>query len=130
RAPELAAGRGPGPRVCRCLWPRAPPAARAAEVDQHRYDRGQHPRFALPRRGQRAAPAAGAGRAAGGGALHPARVARAEPEQLPGQRWQAAADQALRDSLVVALPVLETGFFRADQPTAASYRYQVVAGEQ
>ncbi|MFD1875462.1 peptidoglycan DD-metalloendopeptidase family protein [Hymenobacter bucti] len=47
-----------------------------------------------------------------------------------GQRWQAAADQALRDSLVVALPVLETGFFRADQPTAASYRYQVLAGEQ
>jgi murein DD-endopeptidase MepM/ murein hydrolase activator NlpD len=26
--------------------------------------------------------------------------------------------------------VLETGFFRADQPTAASYRYQVLAGEQ
>jgi murein DD-endopeptidase MepM/ murein hydrolase activator NlpD len=47
-----------------------------------------------------------------------------------GQRWQAAADQALRDSLVVALPVLETGFFRADQPTAASYRYPVLAGEQ
>jgi murein DD-endopeptidase MepM/ murein hydrolase activator NlpD len=47
-----------------------------------------------------------------------------------GQRWQAAADQALRDSLVVPLPVLETGFFRADQPTAAGYRYQVQAGEQ
>jgi murein DD-endopeptidase MepM/ murein hydrolase activator NlpD len=47
-----------------------------------------------------------------------------------GQRWQAAANQALRDSLVVTLPVLETGFFRADQPAAASYRYQVLAGEQ
>lgn len=47
-----------------------------------------------------------------------------------GQRWQLAADLALRDSLVVPLPVLETGFFRADQPTAASYRYQVLAGEQ
>lgn len=47
-----------------------------------------------------------------------------------GQRWQAAAEQALRDSLVVPLPVLETGFFRAEQPTAASYRYQVKAGEQ
>jgi murein DD-endopeptidase MepM/ murein hydrolase activator NlpD len=46
------------------------------------------------------------------------------------QRWQAAAEQALRDSLVVPLPVLETGFFRADQPTAASYRYAVKAGEQ
>jgi murein DD-endopeptidase MepM/ murein hydrolase activator NlpD len=51
-------------------------------------------------------------------------------EAALGQRWQAAADQALRDSLVVPLPVLETGFFRADQPTAASYRYQVVVGEQ
>ncbi|RZK63224.1 MAG: M23 family metallopeptidase [Hymenobacter sp.] len=50
-------------------------------------------------------------------------------EAALGQRWQAAADQALRDSLVVALPVLETGFFRPDQPTAASYRYQVQAGE-
>ena len=51
-------------------------------------------------------------------------------EAALGQRWQAAADQALRDSLVVPLPVLETGFFRADQPTAASYRYAVQAGEQ
>jgi murein DD-endopeptidase MepM/ murein hydrolase activator NlpD len=47
-----------------------------------------------------------------------------------GQRWQAAAEQALRDSLVVPLPVLETGYFRAEQPTAASYRYAVKAGEQ
>ena len=51
-------------------------------------------------------------------------------EAALAQRWQTAADQALRDSLVVLLPVLETGFFRADQPTAASYRYQVKAGEQ
>ena len=51
-------------------------------------------------------------------------------EAALSQRWQAAAAQALRDSLVVTLPVLETGFFRADQPTAASYRYPVKAGEQ
>jgi murein DD-endopeptidase MepM/ murein hydrolase activator NlpD len=51
-------------------------------------------------------------------------------EAALGQRWQAAAEQALLDSLVVPLPVLETGFFRADQPTAASYRYPVKAGEQ
>ncbi len=51
-------------------------------------------------------------------------------EAALGQRWQAAATQALRDSLVVTLPVLETGFFRADQPTAASYRYHVKEGEQ
>jgi murein DD-endopeptidase MepM/ murein hydrolase activator NlpD len=51
-------------------------------------------------------------------------------EAALGQRWQAAAEQALRDSLVVPLPVLETGYFRAEQPTAASYRYAVKAGEQ
>ena len=47
-----------------------------------------------------------------------------------GRQWQQAAAQALRDSLVVALPVQETGYFRPDQPTAASYRYPVLAGEQ
>jgi murein DD-endopeptidase MepM/ murein hydrolase activator NlpD len=47
-----------------------------------------------------------------------------------GRAWLAAADQALRDSLVVALPFTETGYFRPEQPTAASYRYAVRAGEQ
>jgi murein DD-endopeptidase MepM/ murein hydrolase activator NlpD len=47
-----------------------------------------------------------------------------------GRAWLAAADQALRDSLVVALPFAETGYFRPEQPTAASYRYAVRAGEQ
>ena len=47
-----------------------------------------------------------------------------------GRAWIAAADQALRDSLVVALPFAETGYFRADRPSAASYRYAVRAGEQ
>lgn len=46
-----------------------------------------------------------------------------------GRQWQQAAAQALRDSLTVTLPVLETGYFRAEQPTAASYRYAVRAGE-
>ncbi len=46
-----------------------------------------------------------------------------------GQQWQRAADLALRDSLTVTLPVLETGYFRPEQPTAASYRYAVRAGE-
>lgn len=46
-----------------------------------------------------------------------------------GQSWQAAAERALRDSLVVTLPFTETGYFRPDQPTAAGYRFAVRAGE-
>jgi murein DD-endopeptidase MepM/ murein hydrolase activator NlpD len=46
-----------------------------------------------------------------------------------GQQWQQAAERALRDSLTVTLPVLETGYFRPEQPTAAGYRYAVRAGE-
>ncbi|QIX63303.1 peptidoglycan DD-metalloendopeptidase family protein [Hymenobacter sp. BT18] len=46
-----------------------------------------------------------------------------------GRDWLAAADQVLRDSLVVTLPFEETGYFRAERATAASYRYAVRAGE-
>ena len=47
-----------------------------------------------------------------------------------GRAWLAAAAQALRDSLVVALPFTETGYFRPERPGAASYRFGVRAGEQ
>ena len=47
-----------------------------------------------------------------------------------GRAWLAAAAQALRDSLVVALPFAETGYFMPERPSAASYRYAVRAGEQ
>ena len=47
-----------------------------------------------------------------------------------GQSWLAAADRALRDSLLVTLPFAETGYFVPGQPTAASYRYAVRGGEQ
>ncbi|WP_208176665.1 M23 family metallopeptidase [Hymenobacter negativus] len=47
-----------------------------------------------------------------------------------GRAWLAAADKALRDSLVVSLPFAETGYFRPERPSAASYRYAVRAGEQ
>ncbi|WP_133256873.1 M23 family metallopeptidase [Hymenobacter edaphi] len=47
-----------------------------------------------------------------------------------GRDWLAAADRALQDSLVVALPFRETGIFRADAAFAASYRYAVRAGEK
>ncbi|GAB3638088.1 hypothetical protein GCM10027422_36780 [Hymenobacter arcticus] len=50
-------------------------------------------------------------------------------EAALGRQWQQAAAQALHDSLTVTLPVLETGYFRPEQPTAASYRYAVRAGE-
>ena len=47
-----------------------------------------------------------------------------------GRAWLAAAEHALRDSLVVTLPFAETGYFRPERPAAASYRYAVRAGEQ
>jgi murein DD-endopeptidase MepM/ murein hydrolase activator NlpD len=51
-------------------------------------------------------------------------------EAALSRQWQQAAALALRDSLVVTLPVQETGYFRPEQPAAASYRYAVEAGEQ
>ena len=58
-------------------------------------------------------------------------LAQAGLDRRPaGRRWLAAAAQALRDSLVVPLPFAETGYFRAELPAAASYRYAVRAGEQ
>ncbi|PJJ60240.1 M23 family metallopeptidase [Hymenobacter chitinivorans] len=51
-------------------------------------------------------------------------------ETALGRDWLAAADRALRDSLVVALPFQETGLFRADRAMAAAYRYTVRAGER
>lgn len=47
-----------------------------------------------------------------------------------GRDWLLAAERALRDSLVVALPFRETGIFRADAAFAASYRYAVREGEK
>lgn len=47
-----------------------------------------------------------------------------------GRDWLRAADRALRDSLVVALPFRETGIFRADAAFAAAYRYAVREGEK
>ncbi|WP_022822990.1 M23 family metallopeptidase [Hymenobacter norwichensis] len=50
-------------------------------------------------------------------------------ETALGRDWLAAANRALRDSLVVTLPFQETGYFSADRATAAAYRYQVREGE-
>ncbi|WP_460556477.1 peptidoglycan DD-metalloendopeptidase family protein [Hymenobacter daeguensis] len=57
-------------------------------------------------------------------------LAQAGLDRRPaGRAWLAAADEALRDSLVVGLPFAETGYFRPERPSAASYRYAVRAGE-
>ena len=59
------------------------------------------------------------------------RLRQAGLDQRPaGRAWLAAADRAMRDSLVVALPFTETGYFQPDRPTAAGYRFAVQAGEQ
>lgn len=58
-------------------------------------------------------------------------LAQAGLDRRPaGRAWLAAADRALRDSLLVTLPFAETGYFRPERPAAASYRYAVRAGEQ
>ncbi|MCA8830055.1 M23 family metallopeptidase [Hymenobacter pini] len=50
-------------------------------------------------------------------------------ETALGRDWLRAADQALRDSLVVKLPFQEVGFFPADRAVATGLRYQVRQGE-
>ncbi len=59
------------------------------------------------------------------------RLHQAGLDQGPaGRAWLAVAERALRDSLVVALPFTETGYFLPGQPAAAGYRFPVQAGEQ
>ncbi|GAB2783350.1 peptidoglycan DD-metalloendopeptidase family protein [Hymenobacter luteus] len=50
-------------------------------------------------------------------------------ETALGRDWLRAADQALRDSLVVKLPFQESGFFPADRAVATGLRYLVRTGE-
>ncbi len=47
-----------------------------------------------------------------------------------GQTWLTAAARSLRDTLVVALPFREVGYFTAEQPRAAAFRYPVRAGQR
>lgn len=46
-----------------------------------------------------------------------------------GKSWQQAGLQALRDSVLVEAPFKETGYFRAETPTALSYRLDLQTGE-
>jgi len=46
-----------------------------------------------------------------------------------GQAWLLAGQKALQDSLLITLPFKETGYFKADQPMAASYSFRARLGE-
>ena len=46
-----------------------------------------------------------------------------------GQAWLQAGQKALQDSLLITLPFKETGYFKADQPRAASYSFRARLGE-
>ncbi|MBK0402180.1 M23 family metallopeptidase [Adhaeribacter sp. BT258] len=46
-----------------------------------------------------------------------------------GKTWMAAGEKALQDSLLVQLPYQETGYFKAEQPTAASVAFRARQGE-
>ncbi len=46
-----------------------------------------------------------------------------------GQDWLSAGTQVLQDSLVFPLPFEETGYFRADKPTAFAYNFKAREGE-
>lgn len=43
--------------------------------------------------------------------------------------WRQAGDQALTDSMIAEPPFRETGYFRAEEPAALSYRLQMQRGE-
>lgn len=45
------------------------------------------------------------------------------------QEWQQAGIRALKDSILIDPPFQETGYFRADQPTAHTYRLELLEGE-
>ncbi len=51
-------------------------------------------------------------------------------ETALGKAWLEAGEKALRDSLTVTLPFKETGYFAAETPKAASYRFEVKRGQK
>lgn len=44
-------------------------------------------------------------------------------------KWRKAADGALKDSILIESPFRETGYFRADKPSALGYRLELKLGE-
>lgn len=61
--------------------------------------------------------------------VHGLRQAKLHQSGL-GRDWLLAGERVLQDSLLVALPFEETGYFKADKPTAFSYNFRVRQGEQ
>ncbi len=47
-----------------------------------------------------------------------------------GKQWVAAGERALQQAVPVTLPFKETGYFPADKPLAASYRFTVKQGQK
>ncbi|KAA9325615.1 M23 family metallopeptidase [Adhaeribacter soli] len=46
-----------------------------------------------------------------------------------GQAWISAGQKALQDSILIKLPYQETGYFKADKPSASSYTFMAREGE-
>lgn len=51
-------------------------------------------------------------------------------ETAMGKQWLEAGAQAFRDSLIISLPHRESGYFRAGEPEAHSYRFDIMAGQK
>ncbi|ELR72437.1 peptidase M23B [Fulvivirga imtechensis AK7] len=51
-------------------------------------------------------------------------------ETAMGKQWLEAGNKALNDSVFIELPHAESGFFKADNPAAHAYRFEVMAGQQ
>ena len=55
---------------------------------------------------------------------------QAELDQtVMARKWIQAGEDALSDSIIVALPFSESGYFLASQPAARSYRFEVRKGQ-
>ena len=50
-------------------------------------------------------------------------------ETILGRAWLTAGQRSLQDSTTITLPFRETGYFAAEQPQAASFRYPVRVGQ-
>ncbi|CAN5533873.1 hypothetical protein BH23BAC1_BH23BAC1_30210 [soil metagenome] len=50
-------------------------------------------------------------------------------ETALGREWITSGQKALQDSLYITLPFSESGYFKAERPTASGYRFQARRGE-
>ncbi|HEX6163283.1 MAG TPA: M23 family metallopeptidase [Vicinamibacterales bacterium] len=61
-----------------------------------------------------------------------AEALRAAPlgETAMARDWLRAGEDALRQPLTIALPLRESGYFAADQPTAVAYQFELARGRR